>query len=55
MPHRDQRDRSTLDLSWVDDEAVSASFPREFYYYATWGVLLIIMSVLSLPFQRLDN
>ncbi|SEL98048.1 hypothetical protein SAMN05216382_3041 [Sphingomonas palmae] len=55
MPQSPQRDRPSLDLSRIDDAVVSPSLPREFYFYATWGVLLIIMSVISLPFQRLGD
>lgn len=55
MPQPHQHERSTLDLSRIDDAVVSPSLPREFYFYATWGVLLIIMSVISLPFRRLSD
>jgi hypothetical protein len=52
---QDQHDRSKLDLSWIDESSRPASLPREFYFYASWGALLVILSVLSLPFRRLER
>ena len=55
MPQPRSDPRSKLDLSWIDETPGRVFFPREFYFYATWGVMLIIMSVLSLPFQQIPR